>query len=410
MRKAVFILLSFCTLYGMGLDEAISTALERSPVLKIQKLAHESSKEKRRGQRASMYGKFSAVGSYTKYNLPRTLAPIVPPITPDVVSSREIGSLGVRYDVSLFSGFSELRSVEIAELSERAASFDVGLGREELIYNVKSLFYKILSLKKRLESAKSYESALKRLHSDVQKGVDAGSRARVDLMKVSADLSGAEYTITEIENSISTLKAKLAALMGVDSVGDLEYDGEEESLEDADIKKSYRYKKAAAELKKSGKGVEKAISAYYPRLSLNAYYGDNYGSGEMEEIWQAGITLSWPIFDFGTRGAKLEEARIAKQIASLKLENEKLLLGSQVEDAKNRIESAKAKVASTKEELAFLLKIESAERVKYEKGASDMYDLLYAVAKVEKARSALAEAMYDLRIQKAYLNYITAGE
>ena len=410
VRTVISILLFSSISWAVTLEEALSIAMERSPLLEAKRLSVESAKERRSATKAELYGQLELVGSYTKYNLPRTLTPIVPPISPDVASSDAIGSAGVRYDLLLFSGFAQLRSVEIAEIAANMANLQMGLGRAELKYNVQSIFYKILSLKDGLRSAKLYRKALQRLYEDVKKGVEAGSKARVDLLKVQADLQNADYSVVQTANAIDTLKARLAAVIGVERIDRVEKGGQDESHNRADIAGTFRYKKAEAELRKSAKGVQKARSAYLPKLSLNAYYGDNYGGGEQEELWQIGVALSWPIFDFGLRESKLEEAKLEKEIARLKLENEKLMLASEVVDAKKRIESAEAKLVSVGKEVEFLRKIEAAERIKYEKGASDMYDLLYALAKVQKAESALAEAAYDLRLQRAYLDYVLAGE
>jgi len=122
------------------------------------------------------------------------------------------------------------------------------------------------------------------------------------------------------------------------------------------------------------------------------------------------INVNWALFDFGNKDAQLQKAKIAYMISKLRLKNAELKLKSDIVDAKNRISTAEAKVISAKKQLTLLKKIKETEYIKYKKGASDMYDLLYAIAKYQNAQSSLIEAKYNLKMQKAYLNYITAGE
>lgn len=410
-KKIATLLLCASSLFALTLEEAISTALKKSPTLKMQSAKSDISKESKRAKKGEFFGSLDFVGSYNSYNIPRTLAPIVPPITPGTVSSKDIASAGLKYDVLLFGGFAQLRDIDIAELGKKLSDTEFKLSKEELVYNIKSLFYKTLALKDRRVSALSYEKALKRLYDDVEREVEFGKKAPVDLLKVESDLEEAKFNIVNIDSSIETLKAKLASLMGVESVGELEGETQTNGLEEiAAIESTYLYKKGMLEVKKSEKGVGKAKALYFPKAALSAYYGSNYGAGESEELWQVGVNFSFSIFDFGKRDAEYQKALIAKQIARLKLENTKLLLKSEIADAKNSIVSAEAKLSSTLRQLRFLKKITEAERVKYEKGASDIYDLLYAEAKLSRAESSLAEARYDLLAARAYLKYLTAGE
>ncbi len=394
----------------MTLNQAVDTALNRSPAYLMKKESVKEAREQKRSKKGRSYGHIDLVGSYTRYNIPRTLAPIVPPITSDVASGRSIGSLGVRYDLMLFGGFADLASVEIADIGKKISETELGLGKEELIYNIKSLFYKIASLQESRNFAVAYRDALRKLMTDVALEVAAGKKAGIDRLKVASDLENARFNVVKISDTIGTLKARLAALIGVEKVDTVEVPSREERTGDVEWQKSYSYKRAEYEVLKSEKGVLKAKSSLYPKIAFGAYYGNNYGASKEVELWQAGITLNWPLFDFGVRDAEIQRALIAKETTRLKLESTRLKLKSDIIEAKHRISTAEAKVRATAKTLELLKKVEEAERIKYEKGASDMYDLLYAIAKHLSAQSEHAEAKYDLRMQRAYLDYITAGE
>ncbi len=397
--------------WALTLNEAIDTALKKSPSIIVEHEKVRQALEEKRVERAGNLGSVNVVGSYTTYSIPRTLTPIVPPIAPDLVTSRNIGSLGVKYDVMLFNGFSDIRSIEIAELSKKISKTEFALTREQLVYNVKSIYFKILTLKKERESSLSYVEALETLQSRVEKEYRLGKKAKLDLLKVSSELEAAKYNSSNIENSIRILKAKLASLIGVEKIVSVEALYDEESVSpDIDPKRSLIYKKALLDTQKSRKGISKAKALYYPKVAFSAYYGDNFASGEREELWQAGVTLKIPLYDFGSRDARFQKAKIAHKISEQRLRSSYLKLKSDIVAAKERIDSASAKVEALKKQLEFLKKIEESERIKYRNGASDIYDLLLAISKRREADSGLIGAVYELTMQKAYLNLLSAGE
>ncbi len=410
MKKGLLVALLCSIGYGITLQEAVDTALQHSPVLKISQSKLSQSKKEKRESIAKSLGKISLEGGYTRYNIPRTLAPIVPPLTPGIVSSKEITSAGARYEVRLFNGFADRASIEISDLSKVLREKELKLTKEQLIYNIKALFYKILSLNEIKKSSTEYQNALRRLFEDTQKEVSAGKKAPLDLLKVESDLQEAIYQTEKTRLSIETLKSQLAALIGVEKIDKIEKNRYLEPLRTNRATDTYLYQKSLIEKRKSEKLLEKSRSVLYPTLSLNAYYGKNFANETEKELWQAGVYLKWNVFDFGYSKAKIQKAKIASIISEQALKKELLELKSRIKKGFNDLKELNAKLLSLKKRISLLQKIEKTEKIKYEKGVSDMYDLLYAMAKHSMARASLIETEYEILSQKAYLNYITAGE
>jgi outer membrane protein TolC len=410
---ALLCLLFKTVCFSITLNEAIDTALKNSPDFLLQQEEISAAKQEKLSKKTNNFGKISAFGSYNKYNSLRPLVPLAPPISPDVVTSKDIITAGVAYDVILFNGFADVSSYEIAKLSEYNSKTKLNLSKEQLIFNIKSVYFKILSMKNQFDSANAYEKSLKKLYDNVQKEVNLGKKAKIDLLKISSDLEQASYNIKNISNSIDTLKANLASIIGVDKIDNIEPIKEQniEIKSLSDLKNTFVYKISETELKKSETSVKQASSIYYPRISFNAYYGSNHDvDGNGEELWQASVTFNWLIFDFGTRNSKVKKAKIMRKKVLYNLKKTELKLKSSIVDAKNKIKSAEEKISSTKKQLDFLAKVKQAEEIKYEKGASNVYDLLYSYAKYQMAKTDYLNAKYDLEIQKAYFNYLIAGE
>lgn len=408
-KTTILLLLSTLSLYAITLDEAIKLGLKNSPDFLMQQNKILLSQEAKNLKKASNYGKVALRGSFTQYNIPRTLTPIVPPITPGITTSKDIGTLGVAYDVILFSGFSGLRDVEIASLSKEASQIALKLSREQLIYNIRSLYLKILSLKYQKDAAISYKHALQQLEKAIALGVKIGKKPKVDLLKVKADLEAADTGVKELNANINILKSSLASVIGVEDIKEVEdiTTTSEVHLDERGLKSLNRYQLSLIEAQKSTKKLKNAKSSYYPNLSANGYYGNNYGEGESDDIWQIGIGLNWVLFDFGSRGAAVQKAKIESLQTSLESKKVALTLAKDLKESKERVDIAAFKLKSAKSELDLVAETMKIEEMRYKQGVGTIYDLLFARSRHQSTLSKEINAKYALQSAIFYYKYIT---
>ena len=409
MKKSLLLFLSAITLQALTLDEAIELGLKNSPDFLMQQNKILLTQEATKLKKASNYGKVAVRGSYTLYNIPRTLSPIVPPLQPGIITSDDIGSLGVAYDVNLFSGFSGLRDVEIASLSEDASKIALKLSREQLIYNIRSLYIKILSLKSQKNGALAYQEALEKLHNIVDVSVKVGKKPKVDLLKVKADLESANVGIKELESNVEILKATLASMIGVNEVSNIEdiTTDTNTQLDSSDIKSLSRYQLTLIEEQKGVKKLKNAQSSYYPNLNLSGYYGSNYGESESDEIWQVGLGLNWVLFDFGSRSALIQKAKIEQLQSTLQAKKVELSLAKDLLEGKARVDIAVSKLQSAKKELALVEETTKIEKMRYKQGVGTIYDLLFSESRHQNTISKEINAKYALQSAIFYYKYIT---
>jgi len=150
---------------GLTIEEAVTLALENNPDLQKQQMNRALSEGDLSGKKSQNFGKIDLVASYGHYNLPRTLAPLTPAsIFKDptaVPTTEDLFATGIMYEVPLFTGFAQQRSVEIAALEKEMAGAAIKLSREQLIYNVKTLYVNILSLQAQEKAQRGYHKALR---------------------------------------------------------------------------------------------------------------------------------------------------------------------------------------------------------------------------------------------------------
>ncbi|HBF42996.1 MAG TPA: hypothetical protein DDW42_05080, partial [Desulfobacteraceae bacterium] len=233
------------------------------------------------------------MASYGHYNLPRTLAPLTPAsIFKDptaVPTTEDLFATGIMYEVPLFTGFAQQRSVEIAALEKEMAGAAIKLSREQLIYNVKTLYINILSLQAQEKAQRGYHKALHGLYDDISLEVKLGKKARVEQLKAAADLENARVKTQQIRGNIRIMKASLASLLNIDTVTTLEDFSVEilapgETEHNKKIQELERYRSATLDMEKKTMLVEKSNAAYYPQITFNSFYGQNFGPNDSSNL------------------------------------------------------------------------------------------------------------------------------
>ncbi|WP_457747089.1 TolC family protein [Sulfurimonas sp.] len=424
--KLIFIASLAFNLNALTLDEAIKTTLNNSTDLKKISMNVDAAKSDVKEKKSANFGRVDLLASYTHYNLARTLGPLTPQaITPTTITptTQDMMVAGIAYNVELFSGMATMRSIEIASLQKEMTRNLQKLTKEQLIYNVKTLYVNILSLKAQKKAQALYVEALQSLHKDIVLRVQLGSAARLDELKSSADLNRALSKEQEIKSNIEILKATLASVMMVQSISDLEpIDIKISSINMnkqnyiATLEQTTKLKNAQLEIDKKQKLKEKALAMYYPKISFNAYYGQNAGvnddtnanSGDFnnQEIWQAGVDLKWNIFDFGKTSSLNQKSKIALMQSRLDKMKTKRDLEKSLTEALSKIELAIKNYQSAQSELSLMDETQKIEQLRYDNGAADINDLLYAKARYQLAKSSLINATYSYQNSKNYLQYL----
>ncbi len=421
MKRIFLLMFTSGFLWAESLDSLIDYALKNSTLIKQTKANVELSRLKHKESRIKRFGEIDALGSYTHYNIERTLAPLTPSVmkspTP-ITTSKDIYSLGANYTVPLFTGFAQTRDIQIQNISKEMAKIKLKLTKEELIYNIRSLYLTILSLKEILKAQNSYIKALKKLNKTIAYKVKLGKKAQIDLLKSKADLQEALANKTSLISNIKITKATLSSLVGktVTDIDPLSFEiSKKEYITDELFQKIPSTSKMRVEelnLQKSDKMIQKSKAALYPQIALNAYYGKNFGEDihtddwDSEEIYQIGLNAKYNLIDFGKSDINIQKAKIAKLQAKLKKEQTLLDLKKSIIKATSNIEKSYALYKNSYQRYILSKKAEDIENIRYQNNASTIDDLLLAKAKTMLAKAKLIEGKYNYQKNIYYLDYI----
>ncbi len=438
MRNFLLLLFSLASLQAMTLEESIDCALKNNNSLKQSDVAIERFKALRDNKDAQNYGRLDLMASYDHYNMPRTLAPLTPvaiftsPNGPgSIPTTKDLFTAGIAYNVTLFDGFARKNAYDISDLQYQNAAIKSKLGREELIYNVRTLYITLLALQEQLDAQRIYTASKEKLLANIKHERLLGSKARIDELKAQNSLEASRAKESTMEAGITSVKAALSSLMGgkefdstvavkitVDDTPKMENDK-------YDISSLKRCQAADIDIKASAKKREQSKAGYYPKIDFNAYYGQNLGPNDTtnhdpstgsviidkgdwnnQEIWQLGLKLKWNILDFGNTSTINQEAMLSHMNARLKSEGVQIELRKNITTAQSDIRLAAAQYKSALSQFELLSETEKIEHVRYENDALTLTDLLATSAEKELAHAQMLNAKYSYQKAKYYLDYL----
>ena len=428
MNKKISILLSNSFLLATilttpisatSMSELVESALQNNSLMKKSDLQIELMEAKRDESRAKRFGEFDMVGSYTHYNSPRTLAPIVPSAlspTSSVDITRDLFTQGIQYTVPLFTGGAMERQVGIDNIATQMSQSRKRLSKEELIYNIRSLYISALSIQELIGSQKSYVDALRELQEKIGYGLELGKKAKIELLKANNDLTQAEGNVLKSRSSLRMLKSTLQALTHVQSIDhleplDVQISSSHYFIEETNLDELERFKLQELEIAKGEKMIQKVDALREPQIGLNAYMGYNYDLDQLdplehERLWQVAVNVKFNIHDFGVTSAKMQQAKIAKLQAIAQNEATNEGFRKLFAKATHEIETALANYQTTQSQHQLLQETEKIEKARYDAGVATLNDLLLAKSKTELAKSQMIQSKYAYQNGIFYLDYL----
>ena len=421
MKYIIFVSIFATSLFSATLQEVITYAIENSTAMKLSYAQSELAKLNIKESKSGKFGELNLVGSATHYNIERTLAPMTPSSmksTTPVTTTNDLYSGGLTYNVPLFTGFAQTRDVEINELAKKIGDIKTKLTKEQLIYNIRSLYLSILTQIEIKNAQKSYTKALKKLSKQISYEVKLGKKAMIDELKSNSDIALSNAKEQMLKANIKSTKAVLSSLSGmrVDRVVKVDFDVVKPDYNLDNLFKTHntlaKIEIQNLSLKKADKMIEKSSSANLPQLNLSSYYGKNFGEDKIRddfddaENWQVGLNLKYNILDFGKRDAVVQKAKISKLKAELNKEQTVLDLQKQLIQAIGEIEQSFALYLGNKRAYKLSKKSQSIERVRYKSDVATLNDFLLARGKTQLSLAKLIESKYNYQKSIYYMDYI----
>jgi outer membrane protein len=405
------------------LSDAIAYALRNNPRVRISARDIEAETYGIDAAQAERMPKIDFGSSASRYRYPS-------PLTPPVISgpfgagldipeySRNIYDAGGYFRLPIFKGGRLYRAVLVAELRKEIAQENLVISKQDLIFNLSSVFYKIAELEKLFVSTDGTVKQLEVHKRDVELFYKTGAVPYIDLLKTDVQLAYAIEQRLAVKNNLESSYEFMKSLMGMDDMEKhITIDYQEvtppaiASLEES-LKKSFaqrpEYKAVAKKKMIFEERIKIAQGKRLPDVYVGGEYGGKAGDGlGFKENWYFGARLSIPVFDGGLISAEVNKERIELQKVLEEERSIKLAITREVRDAYLNITHARERTDVARKTIESARENARIESLKYQTGAGTNTDYLDAQTDLLRTEADYYRAFFDEEIARASLRKAT---
>ncbi len=392
----------------LSVEDCVGIALENQPSVIAGREAVFASQSRVGQAGANYYPQVDLTAGYSRTHA--TPSSSRPSITANQDFELYSGSIGLRQNIFDFG--KTTAGVRVQELNTDAFGGDLRNTLVQTVFNVKQAYYGLLLSKKNAEVARETVAQFEQHLLQARGFFETGAKPRFDVTKAEVDLSNAKVNLIRAENAVDIAMAGLKNAMGVPRAPDFEivdslaFDKYEITLEEA-VSRAFRsrpdLKSAVARRRAAEESVALSKKDYYPELAGNGAYNWSGREFPLEEGWNAGVTLSLPLFSGFLTKYQVQESKANLKIAEANESGVRQNLVFEVEQAYLNIKEAEKRVPAA--ELAVRQAVENLELAngRYSAGVGSPLEVTDATVALINARTAYIQALSDYRVAQASL-------
>ncbi len=426
----------------VSLEEALRRALTGSPSLRIATLEQRQAQARKRAADRARLPSLSGSASYQEastapeMSLEEMIGPGVP-LPPGMgdasirMGDRDVHDAHVELRAPLWTGGKISSARRAAGAAMKAAAAARSREAANLALEVVKAYFRLVKAFDAISVSEASLAYIERLREDVVAMMREGLSTREESLAVEARLAAARVDLLSSRFRAAQAAVALSSLMGIEPGAMLEPASPPEVLEDLlgpealslyvrgrkaeppeTIERHPALAAARSAVQAARHRLEGAVAERFPSLALNARGG--YGRpgldpmhNEWQGYWTAAVGLSWKLWDWGARDARIEEARAALDEAKERLRAARLavLAGWQ----RSRLELMEARERAEMAEAAWEASAAHLEAVRgrFGQGLSTTREVLEAEADEARAHLRVLAARAD--VQSAIAAYEEAS-
>jgi outer membrane protein len=401
------------------LSRIISYAMKNNPRIRIAAKDIEAEMYGIDSAKADRMPKIDGGAGITRYRYDYPLTPIVmqPPIGPGTdfpLFRSTVWDAGLSFRLPLFRGGRLFRAVNVAEMKKAVADDNYRMSKQELVYNISSVFCKIAHLEKLFLANDASVKQLEAHKRNVDIYVKTGVAAKLDLLKTEVELSHAMENRLLVKNSLASAYELLKTLMGMDDMdvrisivhektASEKYPALEESMDMA-LSRRPDYKALAKKRLISEERVKIAEGRRLPDISVAGQYGGLSGSDTgFRENWYYGLKLTIPILDGGSIKSEINREKVQLEKSREEERSLKHAIIREVRDAHLNIANAQERNEVTRKAIESARENLRVELLKYDTGTAVTQDVIDAQTALLRAETEYYQAIFDRETALAYL-------
>lgn len=307
-------------------------------------------------------------------------------------------------------------------LKARSTSIDfqnknVEVTEEAIKANLHKIYYQLVVSKTQIAIFDANLERLNKLLTDTKVLYQNGFVEKLDIDKISVQVSNLETEKLKALNSIEIGYLGLKTLMGMPLKEELILTDEltedkikEDITKDTSFlysnRKDYEYLNLAKKLNEFN--IKRYQLSYLPTVSLSGAYTKNaqrnqfnfFGKGDWFTTSFVGLNISVPIFDGFSKDAKIKKSRIDLKQTENQIENLKLSIDNEIETAKLNFNAAIITLNYQKKNMELAENVFNQTKKKFELGTGSNTEITAAQTDLRTAQANYINALYGAIIAK----------
>jgi outer membrane protein len=412
------------------LDELYKIALERSERIKISEedvLIAEKNKDK---ALSLLFPKLSGVGTYTGHEERRSAD------SGTQTQPLDSTSWSVRLDQTLSTSGRELTALKMAKDNIEKNKMDLFSVKETYMLLVTNAYYDVLKAGKFVEISQQNINRLGKYRNAAAIRLKIGEVTKTAVLRAEAELSGAQSDLIKAINFLSSSRAVLQRIVGLEGDFDL-YDTYKTSSSDLrntddksrhplilncpslyleclkDIAYSERTELKSSTIQKNiaEQQVRYTRGAHWPTLSLEGVYIAKHETPETGSLIRddlyGGVRLTIPFFEGGLRRAETQEAMAKRRQAEYAMSDLKKSISVEVENAYLDYIAQNSILKSSGDQVTFAQDNYNAVSKQFDFGLAQSIEVMDANTVLVTAETQFIQALYNYQQSITKLKRVT---
>ncbi len=293
---------------------------------------------------------------------------------------------------------------------------NVEVTEENIKVNIYKVYYQLVVSKTQVEILDANIARIEKLLHDTRELYKNGFAEKLDVDKLSVQQSNQETEKTKTLNNIEIGYLGLKTLMGMPVKDELILTDKitEDQIKNglADTAYEYSQRKEFQYLnivkKLDDYNIKRYQLSYFPTLSLSGSYSKNaqrntfdfFGPGDWFTTSYLAVNIAIPIFDGFLKDSKVKQSRYELQQTVNNIDNLKLSIDSDVEQAKIRFRSAILTMDNQKKNMILAESVYNQTKKKFEAGTGSNTEISTAQTDLISAQTNYISATYDAVVAK----------
>ncbi len=401
------------------LNKALNLALQQNTKIRIAQTEIERSKGVIIQSRATLYPTVTLNGNVSGSNPDPFFQ------TKQKGDSEFSADWGVSLNITknIFSGFKNRRAIEVAKLQNDAAFIQYEALVNQILFQVKDHFYKILLKQMELETKRETIKLLG-VERDRQKNLfEAGRSTKFSILRIEVSLANEKADEIQIEQELLSTKVILSELMGISWGADYSMQAPFQITGKLECP-TYRLElskllQMARERRPELRNLEKQIQIGERKVKIERasnipevdLYADTQSQNDpanptffdQKNNFTAGIQGRWALFDGFLGKGKAEEEQARLDSSKIERQDQLRAIDSEVRIAYNQMQQSLLIMNTQKDNVKLAEQSLELSRLNLETGFGTVLDTLQATVDLSRARNVESRARHDYLLAIAQL-------